>query len=114
MKFSLLQDLQPAFLGLLFIPPLLFAGAFGLDSEALLQSWSHIVLLGIVGVGTGTCMTAVLTYFILPYPWSWLEAMLYGAIVAATDPVSAVAVLREVSALPKFPNAAILPECHLL
>ena len=41
-------------------------------------------------------MVGTLTRYILPHPWTWTQALLFGAIVAATDPVAAVAVLREV------------------
>lgn len=34
---------------------------------------------------------------VLPQKWSWTQSFLFGSIVAATDPVAAVALLREVS-----------------
>ena len=62
------------------------------------SAW-HIVMLGIVGVGTGTVMTAVVMRYILPYDWTWLQSFLFGAIVAATDPVAAVSLLKQVSGI---------------
>ena len=53
-------------------------------------------MLGIVGVGTGTVMTAVVMRYVLPYDWTWPQSFLFGAIVAATDPVAAVSLLKQV------------------
>lgn len=53
-------------------------------------------MLGIVGVGTGTVMTAVVMRYVLPYDWAWSQSFLFGAIVAATDPVAAVSLLKQV------------------
>lgn len=54
-------------------------------------------MLGVVGVGTGTAMTAVVMRYILPYDWTWAQCFLFGAVVAATDPVAAVSLLRQVT-----------------
>ncbi|KAK9789560.1 hypothetical protein WJX73_006097 [Symbiochloris irregularis] len=92
------QNINPARLSALFLPPLLFAGAVSLPGRVLLKASSHIALLGIGGVLTGSGMTAVVAKFVLPYDWTWLQSLLFGAIVAATDPVAAVALLKEVRA----------------
>jgi len=41
-------------------------------------------------------MTAVIMRYLFPYNWTWPQSFLFGAIVAATDPVAAVALLKEV------------------
>lgn len=48
------------------------------------------------GVLLGTTAIAVLTKYTFPYNWTWTEALLFGAMMAATDPVATVAVLGEV------------------
>lgn len=61
-------------------------------------------------------MTAVVAHFILPYDWSWPQSLLFGAIVAATDPVAAVALLKEVGSSPQcqqFFYHQPLPSCSL-
>lgn len=75
---------------------MLFAGAYALPRRILIRNASHIALLGGVAVLTGTAMTAVAARYALPYGWTWPEALLFGAIAAATDPVAAVALLKEV------------------
>ena len=55
-------------------------------------------MLGTVGVGTETVMTAVgLTEHFIPCDWTWPQSFLFGAIAAATDPVAAVLLLEQVS-----------------
>ncbi len=48
------------------------------------------------GVLIGTGAIAVLMRYSFPYDWSWTEALLFGAMMAATDPVATVAVLGQV------------------
>jgi NhaP-type Na+/H+ or K+/H+ antiporter len=48
------------------------------------------------GVLVGTALTALLVKYTFPYNWSWVEALLFGAMFSATDPVAVVAVLKEV------------------
>lgn len=78
---------------------MLFAGAYGLPRRVLIRNAAHVALLGGAAVITGTAMTAVAVKFALPYGWTWPQSLLFGAIAAATDPVAAVALLREVGPL---------------
>ncbi len=96
------QVIHPSLLTSLFLPPVLFAGAYALPRRILIRNASHIALLGVVAVLTGTGMTAVAVKCVLPYSWSWPQALLFGAIAAATDPVAAVALLKEVNTLAKY------------
>lgn len=92
----MLQDIDPGFLFVLLAPPILFHASGALPRLKLIHSAWHIVTLGIVGVGSGTVMTAVVMKFVLPYGWTWPQSFLFGAIVAATDPVAAVSLLKQV------------------
>ena len=40
--------------------------------------------------------------YLLPYGWDWKLAMAFGSILAATDPVAVVALLKAVGASPKL------------
>lgn len=48
------------------------------------------VLIGMGGI-------AVLMRYSFPYNWSWTQSLLFGAMMAATDPVATIAVLGNVS-----------------
>lgn len=64
-------------------------------------------MLGIIGVGTGTVMTAVIMKLLFPYGWTWPQSFLFGAIVAATDPVAAVSLLKQVGMVLCFTHVTI-------
>ncbi|KAL0050974.1 hypothetical protein WJX82_011388 [Trebouxia sp. C0006] len=96
--FALWQGLDPGFLFLLLAPPKLFHATGSLPKTYLSQSAWHITLLAIVGVGAGAVMTAVIMKYVFPYGWSWPQSFMFGAIVAATDPVAAVSLLKQVHA----------------
>lgn len=57
---SIPQDIEPEVLMTVFLPPLLYAGAFALPYKVLSGCSVHIALLGCVGVFTGTAMTGKL------------------------------------------------------
>jgi NhaP-type Na+/H+ or K+/H+ antiporter len=50
----------------------------------------------------GTTLTALVAYSVLPYNWSFELCMTFGSILAATDPVAVVALLKEVGASPSL------------
>jgi len=79
----------------LFLPPLLFQAAWHL-SPAQLRRWVvPIVIFATLGVGISVAVSAVLLYAGINHPeFPWLAAMLTGAILAATDPISVVNLLR--------------------
>ncbi|HEY58408.1 MAG TPA: Na+/H+ antiporter [Anaerolineae bacterium] len=78
-------------LGLL-IPPLIFEAAFHLRADALRKDLAPILTLAVPGVVLTTLVVgSIMHYFAgLPLP----IAMLFGALVAATDPVAVVTLFR--------------------
>lgn len=89
-------EVTPELILSLFLPPLVFEAAFQLDLERLRKNLVTIVLLAIPGV--------VLTMFIVGGIIAWGTtlplgvALIFGALVAATDPVSVVAIFRKIGA----------------
>src|SRR5919202_4960443 len=87
-----LPHLDPRVLLFVFLPPLLFDAAFRLDDRELRSVLRPVLLLAV----PGTIATAILAGGLL-----WLAgavplnlALLFGSIVAATDPVAVVPVFR--------------------
>ncbi len=84
----------------IFLPPLVFAEAMNLNwyhaKRGLLQS---IILAG-PGVILGAAFMGIATKYILPYDWNWNLAMVFGSILAATDTVAVVSLLKRVGAAP--------------
>ncbi len=56
----------------------------------------QVLLLAGPGVVIGTALTAVFVKYVFPYNWTWLESLLFGAMLSATDPVAVIALLQEV------------------
>ncbi|CAN0482500.1 unnamed protein product, partial [Laminaria digitata] len=54
-----------------------------------------ILFLAVPGVILGAGLTAAFMKFILPYDWDWNLCLVFGSMVAATDPVAVVALLEE-------------------
>lgn len=56
----------------------------------------QVLLLAGPGVVVGAALTAVFVKYAFPYHWTWLESLLFGAMLSATDPVAVIALLQEV------------------
>jgi CPA1 family monovalent cation:H+ antiporter len=76
-----------------FLPPLVFEASLYIDWRKLRKDLPVILTLATVGVLlTAGVTTAGMHYFAR---WSWEGAALFGILIAATDPVSVVATLKE-------------------
>jgi len=78
---------------LLFLPPLLFEAAFVLDLDLLWTRRRGVLVLAFVGVVLATVVGGIIVYGSGTLPWTL--ALLFGAMVAATDPVAVLAVFRQ-------------------
>jgi CPA1 family monovalent cation:H+ antiporter len=78
------------------LPPLLFEAALNLHWDQLRRDLSVILVLATVGVMLSACVTAAGMYYLAH--WEWLAALVFGVLIAATDPVSVVATFREAKA----------------
>jgi CPA1 family monovalent cation:H+ antiporter len=92
--------LTPALVFHLFLPILLFEAAFNIDILDLRDQVKPIAILALPGVLLATAVTASITYAGL-HVWgevpgfSWIHALIFGAVVAATDPISVLALFKE-------------------
>ena len=82
----------------IFLPPLLMADSIHLDWHVAKRSASQCFLLAFPGVVFGAFLTAVYASNILPYNWETDLAWSFGAVLAATDPVAVVSLLKELGA----------------
>jgi len=78
------------------LPPLLFEAALCLPWRPLRRDFPVIFILATVGV----CLSAGVTSFGMHYfaGWQWSSALVFGVLIAATDPVSVIATFREAKA----------------
>jgi CPA1 family monovalent cation:H+ antiporter len=89
---SLTKDLL--FTGLL--PPLIFEAAFYLDWKHLRKDLLVILVLATGGVLLSAAVTTVGMHYLAD--WQWLSALVFGVLIAATDPVSVIATFKDAGA----------------
>ncbi len=85
---------------LVFLPPLLFEAAFVLDLDLLWTRRRGVMMLALLGVVLATLVAGGIVYWTTGLPWS--VAILFGAMVAATDPVAVLAVFRQLGVAPQL------------
>ncbi|WP_078084581.1 cation:proton antiporter [Microbulbifer mangrovi] len=79
------------------LPVLIFESAWKIDPDVLFRWLGPILLFATLGVLICGLITAVLVYYGVHHPtgFPWIAALLTGAILAATDPVSIIARMRQ-------------------
>ena len=78
------------------LPPLLFDAAYYIDWNQLRRDFSVVVVLATLGVIFSATITAAGMHFLAK--WQWMSALVFGALIAATDPVSVIATFKEAKA----------------
>jgi CPA1 family monovalent cation:H+ antiporter len=81
------------------LPPLVFEAAMQLDWRRFRHELPLTLTLAFFGVGIAAAVVAAGMHWIVG--WSWIGAALFGALIAATDPVSVIASFREMGAQPR-------------
>jgi monovalent cation:H+ antiporter, CPA1 family len=76
-----------------FLPPLVFEAALFINWQQFKKDLPVIALLATVGVALAAAVTAVGMHFVLD--WDWGSAIIFGILIAATDPVSVIATFKE-------------------
>jgi CPA1 family monovalent cation:H+ antiporter len=85
--------MTPDLVLLIFLPALLFEASWNLDIKALRRDWLCITVLATIGCIV--CMFAVAAILHFVGGMNVQTALLFGAMVSATDPVSVVAMFRQ-------------------
>jgi len=84
--------LTPDVILILFLPALVFEGSLKIDGRNLIRDWAPLLLLANAGVLLATLVTGSLVYWAIGLPI--LTALLFGAIISATDPISVIALFK--------------------
>src|SRR6266849_2044214 len=85
--------LDPNLVLFLFLPALLFDGAWNVEVEKLLANWLPVVLLAVPGLVISLVLVAAVLHWSIGFPW--LLALLLGAMVSPTDPVAVLSLMRQ-------------------
>jgi NhaP-type Na+/H+ or K+/H+ antiporter len=93
---------DPHLILFVFLPPLVFGEAMQLNVSLVKACFKQCLLLAGPGVLIGAALTGAAGRYLLPYGWDWNTAMLFGAIVSATDPVAVVAIFNSLGVSPRL------------
>lgn len=81
---------------LIILPPLLFQGALHMELDSLKKNILPIATMAFPGLIVATFLVGTMLHYALEMPW--LKGLLFGAMVAATDPISVLAIFRDIGA----------------
>jgi len=87
--------LTPDIILLIFLPALVFEGSVKLNIRELARDSVPLLILANIGVLFATAVTGSLVYWTIGLPL--LTALLFGAIISATDPISVIAIFRDLN-----------------
>jgi CPA1 family monovalent cation:H+ antiporter len=92
MHFLPVVHISPELILLIFLPALLFEAAWNLELDALRKNLVPVVILAVVGVIVSVGVVGAILHLTVGLRWS--AALLFGAMISATDPVSVLALFR--------------------
>jgi len=100
-------NIDPHIILFVFLPTLIFEAAFAMDIHTFKKTATNAILLAVPGIIIALLLTAVLVIVLRNYGmgfggWGWPMALMFGAVVSATDPVAVVALLKELGASKKL------------
>jgi len=85
--------LNPQLLFALFLPPILFDAGININLTLLKKQWIPITIFSLLGTVLSTVVVGGAVHYLIDLPW--LTALLFGAIISPTDPISVLAIFKE-------------------
>jgi CPA1 family monovalent cation:H+ antiporter len=90
-----------------FLPGLVFEAAYNIHASELRATWRTIATLAIPGVVVAICLTCALAtiafgVFSPGLGLTWRDALVFAALVAATDPIAVVSLFRQLGVPPRL------------
>jgi len=85
-------NLTKSLLFTLLLPPLIFEAAFSMEWQQLRIDLPVVLVLAGLGVALSAAVTAAGMHFLSHWPWA--SAVVFGALISATDPVSVIAAFK--------------------
>lgn len=86
--------LTPDLVLVIFLPALLFEGAWNMEQRELVRNWFPIFLLAGPGMAIAIAIAGIILHFAVGLDWA--VAFLLGAIISPTDPIAVLALLRQI------------------
>lgn len=91
-------DISSDLIVFVFLPALVFESAYAIELHQFRKNLGAVVLLAGPALVLSTIATAGLMVgvtAVTDWHWDWVTALVFGALISATDPVAVVAILRE-------------------
>lgn len=100
-------NIDPDMLLYLFLPVLIFSAAYELDLHTFRKTFVNASIMAVPGVLLSMALAAVMMMGIAATVpgyggWDWRYALMFGALISATDPVAVVALLKELNTSKRF------------
>lgn len=100
-------DINPDFILYVFLPILIFDAAYEMNMHIFKKTLANSTLLAVPGLIVCMLLTALvmigISLFVPEYSsWTWPLALMFGALISATDPVAVVALLHELGTSKRF------------
>ncbi|EFJ38384.1 hypothetical protein SELMODRAFT_163708 [Selaginella moellendorffii] len=99
MSFKRWFNFNEEFFFLFLLPPIIFQSGFNLYAKPFFSNFGAICVFAIVGTFVASMVTGILVFlgglFFLMYKLSFLESLLFGSLISATDPVTVLAIFQE-------------------
>ncbi len=90
-----------------FLPILIFEAVFGMNLHTFKKTAVNSIILAVPGIIVALILSAGLAILLKVlniglFSWQWNIALMFGAVISATDPVAVVALLKELGASKKL------------
>ncbi len=100
-------EIDPNLILFLFLPILIFQAAYAMDGHIFKKTLVNSSLLSAPGLVISMFIVAAIMMCVNFLPgqgelWNWSYALMFGALISATDPVAVLAILNEVGVSKRF------------
>lgn len=100
-------NINPDLILYIFLPILIFDAAYELNLHIFKKTLTNATLLAVPGLIICMILTAIVLMVICSFVpgyenWTWASALMFGALISATDPVAVVALLHELKTSKRF------------
>ena len=104
---DIVGNVNPDMILYIFLPVLIFSAAYEIDLHTFRKTLFNSTVLAVPGVIISMFLVAAtmmaISSFVPEFSgWNWTFALMFGALVSATDPVAVVALLKELGTSKKF------------
>lgn len=87
---------------ILLLPPIIFGSGYNMHKQSFFQNGGSVLLYSFLGTFIAIFVSSVLFWVVgltpLSPEFTWKEAFAFGSLISATDPVSVLAIFKEMDA----------------